>query len=837
MTLRCLAIDWSGAREPAEQRRRIWIAEAARGRLVRLEGGRTRDDVTAWLVAEARRTPGLRVGLDFAFGFPAWFARTLGADDGPAVWRYAAERGEAWLRSEEPPFWGRREKRPGPADAERHWRGTDLDMPPVQGIRPKSSFQIGGAGAVGTATVRGMPMLRALRAAGFAVWPFDPVTPDAPAVLEIWPRALTGAVVKSNADHRRAYLATRVAGLDPGLLERAAASEDAFDAAIAALAMDRHAAALRAIAAAEGDARIEGRIWIPPATRSAPARATPARVTPARATPARATTARRAAPEREGAAAAAPDDDPTPLGPLAGDAPGDLPSAAFAAALTRVSAFVTRYLESPGQWPVKSAVQPGDVRRALPAAPPGAAESLDSILDDVERIIVPGLTHWNHPAFFNWFANSGAMPGVLGEFLAAALNVNGMLWRAAPAAVELEQLSLDWLRQLLGLGHGWFGEILDTASTAAVHALAAAREAQPDLAIRARGMAGRTDLPPLRVYASAHAHTSIDKAVITLGLGHDHLVKVPVDGQYRMRPDALEAAIAADRRAGRRPLAGVATVGTTATTAIDPVPEIAEIARAAGAWLHVVGAFGAAAAVVPEWRGLLDGVDLADSFVVNPHKWLFVPMDCSAFYVRRPEVLRAAFSLVPAYLRTDDGDAVNLMDYGFQLGRRFRALKLWMTLRAYGADGLAARIRHHVGLARHFADLVRADPDWRVMAPVPLSLAVVRYQPAGMPDAAADAANARLAERSSATGAVFLGTPVLDGRTVLRLAVGNIGTQRAHVERPGRCCGARRGRGEEPATQSPATTAAAGTRCSAVCWVTVSPTSRASRVRHSSKIS
>jgi aromatic-L-amino-acid decarboxylase len=493
-------------------------------------------------------------------------------------------------------------------------------------------------------------------------------------------------------------------------------------------------------------------------------------------------TARRAAPEHEGAAVEPRVDSPTPLTPDASARElTDLPPAEFRAAAARLTDWIATYLEHPARYPVRPSVAPGDIRRALPSAPPGAAESLDAILDDLERIIVPGLTHWNHPGFFNWFANSGSMPGVLAEYVTAALNVNGMLWRAAPAAVELEQLTLDWLRQLMGLGAGWFGEILDTASTAAVHALVAAREAKVELDIRARGMAGRPQLPVLRIYASEQAHSSIDKAVITLGFGHENLVKIPVDDVDRMRVDALEAQIAADRRAGFLPLAVVATVGTTGTTAIDPVPEIAEVARAAGMWLHVDGAYGGAAAVVPEWRGLLDGVDLADSFVVNPHTWLFVPMDCSVFYVRQPDVLRRAFSLVPAYLNTNDGDAINPMDYGFQLGRRFRALKLWMVLRAYGAEGIAERVRHHVRLAREFADAVACDSAWRVVTPVHFSLAVIRWQPAGVSDEAADAANSRIAERASASGRIFVGTTIRRGRTVIRLAIGNLGTTRAHV--------------------------------------------------------
>jgi aromatic-L-amino-acid decarboxylase len=368
---------------------------------------------------------------------------------------------------------------------------------------------------------------------------------------------------------------------------------------------------------------------------------------------------------------------------------------------------------------------------------------------DAERLLVPGLTQWNHPGFFAYFANSSTAAGVLGELMAAALNVNAMLWKTAPAATELELVAVDWLRQLLGLGGGWFGHINDTASVSTLVALAAAREADPALGVRARGMAGRPDLPPLRVYCSEHAHSSVDKAAITLGLGHDHVVKVGVDAAYRMRPELLARAVAADRARGMRPLAVVATAGTTSTASVDPVAEVAAVARDAGAWLHVDASYGGAAAAVPELRAhVLGGAELADSLVVNPHKWLFTPMDCSVLWVRRPEVVRRAFALVPEYLVTaEQGSAVNLMDYGVQLGRRFRALKLWMVLRTFGTEGVAERIRHHCQLARAFAGWVEAEPGWELAAPVSLSLACFRYAPAGASAEAADALNARVLGR------------------------------------------------------------------------------------------
>ena len=397
---------------------------------------------------------------------------------------------------------------------------------------------------------------------------------------------------------------------------------------------------------------------------------------------------------------------------------------------------------------------------------------------------MPGITHWNHPAFFAYFAISSSVPGIIGELLAAGLDVNGMLWKTSPAATELEQVVLDWLRQMLGLEPGWFGIITDTASISTMLALAAAREARPELDVRTRGLAGRSDLPRMRVYCSAHAHSSVDKAAITLGLGHENVVKIPADDAYRMRPGLLAQAIAADRALGYLPLACVATVGTTSTSSVDPVPAIAEICRREQVWLHVDGAYGGSAALVPEMRHVLAGVDSADSLVVNPHKWMFTPVDCSVLYTKHPDILRRAFALVPDYLVTaEQGVAENLMDYGVQLGRRFRSLKLWMVLRAFGADGMAERIRAHCALAREFASWVEAEAGWQVVAPVPFSLVCFRYAPPGADEAELERINARIMDRVNATGEAFLSHTKLDGRYVLRLAIGNLRTERAHVAR------------------------------------------------------
>jgi aromatic-L-amino-acid/L-tryptophan decarboxylase len=461
---------------------------------------------------------------------------------------------------------------------------------------------------------------------------------------------------------------------------------------------------------------------------------------------------------------------------------GDMTPAAFAAAGHALVDWIARYLVDVERYPVLSRAEPGEIRRALPPSPPLEGTSFEDVFADFERAIMPGVTHWNHPAFFAYFAISGSGPGILAELLTAALDLNGMLWRTSPSATELEEVTLDWLRQLMGFEEPWFGVITDTASTSTLLALAAAREARPELEVRKRGMAGRRDLPTLRLYTSEQSHSSVDKAAITLGLGHDNVVHIPVDGDWRMRPDALARAITEDRSRGYLPLAAVATVGTTGTTSIDPVPAIADICEREGLWLHIDGAYGGIGAVVPELRSVLAGVERADSFVVNPHKWLFTPIDCSALYTRRPEVLKRAFALVPEYLTTSAKDTVlNYMDYGFQLGHRFRALKLWAVIRIFGGAGLAERVRHHCALAREFASWVDEDPQWQRAAPVPFSVVCFRFAPPGISPEGADSLTSAILEYVNASGRAYLSHTKLAGRYVLRLAIGNIRTERRHV--------------------------------------------------------
>ena len=424
------------------------------------------------------------------------------------------------------------------------------------------------------------------------------------------------------------------------------------------------------------------------------------------------------------------------------------------------------------------AVKPGELTDALPAYGPERGEPMERILADFERLIVPATTHWNHPGFLAYFGISASPPGVLGEILAATLNVNGMLWKSSPSVVELEQVTLRWLRQWAGLPEDWFGCIYDTASTSTMHGLAAAREfIDPDC--RTRGAA-----PGLVVYTSEQAHSSVEKGALALGFGQNNVRKVPVDDAFRMRPDALAQMIEADLSAGLRPCCVTPTVGTTSTTSVDPVAEIAPIARRYGMWMHVDAAYAGSAAVAPEFRWAFEGCEHADSLTTNPHKWLLTPVDCSVFYTKHPDVLKRAFSLVPEYLQTaGDPRAMNLMDYGVPLGRRFRALKLWFVLRSYGREGLAAIIREHVRLAQELARWVDADERFERTAPSPFSVVCFRYRGTGEE-------NRAIQERVNAGGEIFMSGTVLNGRFTLRVAIGNRATSEATVRRAWELIGA-----------------------------------------------
>ncbi len=443
------------------------------------------------------------------------------------------------------------------------------------------------------------------------------------------------------------------------------------------------------------------------------------------------------------------------------------------------------FLERVEERPVFPSIEPGSLRSLFPAAPPESPEPLAAILDDYRRLIEPNATHWQHPGFFAYFATTASGAGILGEMLTAVLGQNAMLWRTSPIGTELEVVVVDWLRQSLGLPEAFDGLLTDTASTSSLIAIAGARQAA-GLDVAAAGLAGRPDVPALRVYASTEAHSSIEKACMTLGLGRESLVRVAVDDRYAMRADALATSIATDRAAGHVPIAVVATVGTTSSTAIDPVADLADIAGREGVWLHVDSAYAGAVAIIPERRGSFAGWERADSIVVNPHKWLFTPLDASLLLTPRMADLRAAFSLVPEYLRTLDRETPvrDYNEYTPQLGRRFRALKLWIQLRWFGLEGLRRRIERHLEFAQTFAGWVDEAPDWERLAPVPFSTVCFRWNPgAGAAGEELDARNAAIMDAVNRDGEIFLSHTRLDGRFAIRLAIGHLRTEERHVER------------------------------------------------------
>jgi aromatic-L-amino-acid decarboxylase len=447
--------------------------------------------------------------------------------------------------------------------------------------------------------------------------------------------------------------------------------------------------------------------------------------------------------------------------------------------------WIAKYFETVESYPALSAATPGDLVRALPPDAPVDGEPFERVIDDLDRLILPATTHWNHPGFFAYFAITGSAPGVLMEFVSAALNQQAMLWRTSPAATELEAVVLRWLARLMHLSDTFDGVIYDTASISTLHALAAARErALPD--VRTKGLAGREAISGVTVYCSEHAHSSVDKAVITLGLGHDSLRKIRGDDRFTISTADLARAIYDDRAVGLTPIAVVATVGTTSSTSVDDVSATADVCEREGLWLHVDAAYAGVMAMVPGFEWMRAGFERADSLVVNPHKWLFTPFDLSVLFTRHMDVLRSAFSLVPEYLKTSEAPTVqNLMDTGVQLGRRFRALKLWAILRYFGAEGLRARLKFHCELAQQFAGWVDADPDFTRVAPVPFSVVCFRATPRAFTGEAAalDALNERILERVNRSGDVFLSHTKLDGRYVIRLAIGHLKTEERHVGR------------------------------------------------------
>ena len=455
--------------------------------------------------------------------------------------------------------------------------------------------------------------------------------------------------------------------------------------------------------------------------------------------------------------------------------------------------WIANYISNIEKYPVLSQVSPGDIKNKLPESIPKTPENLESILKDIEKIILPGITHWNSPNFFAYFSNSAPFPGILGELLMAAFNTNGMLWKTCPSSTELEEVTLSWLRQMLGLKENFFGIIYDTASISSLHAIAAARESL-NLKIREEGMAGRKDLLPLRLYTSEESHSSIEKAAITLGIGQKGVRKVAVDAARQMDTKALVNLIEEDIKEGNIPFCVIATVGTTSTTSIDPVSQIADICKKYKLWLHVDAAYAGVAAIVPEMKFITDGWNEADSFVVNPHKWLFTPMDLSILYTKKPEVLKRAFSLIPEYLRTEKSTAINLMDYGIQLGRRFRALKLWIIMRSFGQEGLVNLLREHIRLAKMLAKWIDISSDFHAL-PVTFSTVCFRYFPKDLKDLSKKSKdkeasienylnelNEAIINSVNESGKIFMSHTKVQDRFTLRISIGNIRTEEKHIK-------------------------------------------------------
>ena len=453
----------------------------------------------------------------------------------------------------------------------------------------------------------------------------------------------------------------------------------------------------------------------------------------------------------------------------------------FRAAAHRLVDWIADYRARVAGFPVRATTTPGDVRRSLPREAPVAPESFDAIMADLDRVILPGLTHWQHPRFFGYFPSNGSLASVLGDYLSTGLGVLGLSWQSSPALTELEEVTCDWMRRMLDLSDAWRGVIQDTASTSTLVALMCARERASSFSRDRGGLQGESK--PLIVYVSAHSHSSVEKAALLAGFGRQNIRVVENDASYGMRPDALEAAVERDVREGRIPAAIVATVGTTTATAIDPLAGIADVARRRAVWLHVDAAMAGSAMILPECRWMWDGIEGADSVIVNVHKWLGVAFDCTLYYVRDPEHLQRVMSTNPSYLRSSaDGAVTNYRDWGVPLGRRFRALKLWCLIREQGVSGLQARLRRDLENAQWLATQIRAASEWRVVAPVALQTVCIRHEPAGLAGDSLDAHTQLWAERLNASGAAYVTPAILESRWMVRVSIGAERTERADVE-------------------------------------------------------
>jgi aromatic-L-amino-acid/L-tryptophan decarboxylase len=442
--------------------------------------------------------------------------------------------------------------------------------------------------------------------------------------------------------------------------------------------------------------------------------------------------------------------------------------------------WMDQYLKGIRDLPVVPKVQPGEILSQLPPSPPDQAESFQTVFRDFESIILPGMTHWQHPSFFGYFSGNNSEPSILAEMLTATMGAQCMIWLTSPAAEELETRMMEWLRELIGLPTSFTGVIQDTASSATLCALLTAREKATGYAINERGYAG---MPLFTVYCSEQAHSSVDKAVRIAGIGSQNLRKIPVDEKFALIPEALEKAILADKEAGLHPLFIVGAMGTTGTTAMDPLRAIGEIAQKHRLWFHIDAAYAGTALLLPECRYLAEGVALADSFVFNPHKWMFTNFDCSAYYVKDTQALRQTFSITPEYLRTREDERVNnYRDWGIQLGRRFRALKLWFVIRMFGADGLRDKIRLHNQLAAALAEDIDLHVDFERVAPVPINTVCFRLKPLGITEEATlNALNEKLLQALNATGKLFITHTVLQGRYILRMVIGQTEVQKEDV--------------------------------------------------------